>query len=45
MSPRQKRLLPWLSLLVVYVVWGSTYLAIRLVVREMPPWSTHSWAM
>src|SRR3990172_3824584 len=39
MSPRQKRLLPWLSLLVVYVVWGSTYLAIRLVVREMPPWS------
>lgn len=39
MSPRQKRLLPWFSLLIVYVVWGSTYLAIRLVVREMPPWS------
>ncbi len=39
MSPRQQRLLPWFSLLVVYLVWGSTYLAIRLVVREMPPWS------
>jgi len=39
MSPRKRRLLPWLALLIVYVVWGSTYLAIRLVVREMPPWS------
>jgi len=29
--------MPWLSLLVVWVVWGSTYLAIRVVVREMPP--------
>jgi drug/metabolite transporter (DMT)-like permease len=29
--------LPWLSLVIVYVVWGSTYLAIRIVVREMPP--------
>ncbi len=36
MSPRRKALLPWLSLLIVYVVWGSTYLAIRLVVLEMP---------
>jgi drug/metabolite transporter (DMT)-like permease len=35
-SPRRK-LLPWLSLLVVYVVWGSTYLGIRIVVQEMPP--------
>lgn len=25
------------ALLVVYVVWGSTYLAIRVVVEEMPP--------
>ena len=32
-----RRLLPWLSLLVVWVVWGSTYLAIRVVVAEMPP--------
>lgn len=29
--------LPWLALLVIYVVWGSTYLAIRIVVREAPP--------
>jgi len=39
MPPPKRGLLPWLSLLIVYVVWGSTYLAIRLVVREMPPWS------
>jgi drug/metabolite transporter (DMT)-like permease len=36
MSPRHRRLLPWLSLAVVYVVWGSTYLAIRIAVREVP---------
>jgi drug/metabolite transporter (DMT)-like permease len=35
--PERKRLLPWLSLLVIWVVWGSTYLAIRIVVHEMPP--------
>jgi drug/metabolite transporter (DMT)-like permease len=34
---RRRRLLPWLSLLVVWVVWGSTYLAMRIVVAEMPP--------
>ena len=33
----RSRLLPWMALLVVWVVWGSTYLAIRIVVREMPP--------
>ncbi len=27
----------WLALLVVYLVWGSTYLAIRVVVQTMPP--------
>ncbi len=27
----------WLALSLVYVVWGSTYLAIRVVVRTMPP--------
>lgn len=37
MSPRARRWLPWLALLVVYVVWGSTYLGIRIVVLEMPP--------
>ncbi len=31
------KLLPWFALFAVYLVWGSTYLAIRLVVREMPP--------
>ncbi|HVO11804.1 MAG TPA: EamA family transporter [Vicinamibacteria bacterium] len=33
----RRALLPWLCLLVVWVVWGSTYLAMRVVVREMPP--------
>ncbi len=35
--PAGRRLLPWAALLVVWVVWGSTYLAMRIVVREMPP--------
>jgi len=30
-------LLPWIALGVVYVVWGSTYLAIRYMVESMPP--------
>ena len=29
--------LVWSALLVVYVVWGSTYLAIAVVVRDLPP--------
>lgn len=29
--------LVWAALLVVYIVWGSTYLAIKLVVETMPP--------
>jgi drug/metabolite transporter (DMT)-like permease len=37
MSPRRRRWLPWLCLLIVWVVWGSTYLAIRVTVREVPP--------
>jgi drug/metabolite transporter (DMT)-like permease len=39
MSPRTRRWLPWLALLIVYVVWGSTYLAIAVVVRELPPFA------
>src|SRR5437867_1468222 len=39
MSPRHRRLLPWLALFVVYVVWGSTYMAIRIAVRDMPPFA------
>jgi len=27
----------WAALLVVYIVWGSTYLAIRILVETMPP--------
>src|SRR5687767_8740986 len=37
MSPRRRRLLPWLCLAIVWVVWGSTYLAIAVAVREVPP--------
>jgi drug/metabolite transporter (DMT)-like permease len=40
--PARGRLLPWISLLVVWTVWGSTYLAIRIVVREMPPFAAAS---
>lgn len=29
--------LVWAALWVVYVVWGSTYLAIRIMVRTLPP--------
>jgi len=42
MSPRHRRLLPWIALFVIYVVWGSTYLAIRIVVREVPPMASAS---
>ena len=30
-------LLGWAALLTVYIVWGSTYLAIRVVVEALPP--------
>jgi drug/metabolite transporter (DMT)-like permease len=36
-SPAAPAWLVWAALLVVYVVWGSTYLAIALVVQTMPP--------
>jgi drug/metabolite transporter (DMT)-like permease len=29
--------LAWLALITVYIVWGSTYLAIRVMVRTVPP--------
>lgn len=32
-------LLAWLSLVVVYIAWGSTYVAIRVAVRDIPPMS------
>jgi drug/metabolite transporter (DMT)-like permease len=30
----------WAALVVIYVVWGSTYLAIRVTVRTLPPLMT-----
>lgn len=42
MSPRHRRLLPWIALGIVYVVWGSTYLAIRIAVRDVPPMAAAS---
>jgi len=39
---RHHKLLPWIALGVIWVVWGSTYLAIRVVVREMPPFAAAS---
>ncbi len=32
-----------LALGIVYVVWGSTYLAIRIMVRDLPPLASASW--
>lgn len=29
--------LPWIALIAVWVVWGSTYLAIRVAVQTIPP--------
>jgi drug/metabolite transporter (DMT)-like permease len=34
---RREQVLAWSALAVVYVVWGSTYLAIRIGVRDIPP--------
>jgi len=34
---RYRAQLVWVALGVVYVVWGSTYLAIRVVVAQAPP--------
>jgi len=28
---------PWVALVIVYLVWGSTYLAIRVGVQTVPP--------
>lgn len=36
-SARPSAALVWAALLVVYVVWGSTYLGIRISVESMPP--------
>ncbi|MBF9069883.1 EamA family transporter [Streptacidiphilus fuscans] len=36
-GPEQTRNFLWPALGIVYVVWGSTYLAIRITVETMPP--------
>jgi drug/metabolite transporter (DMT)-like permease len=35
--PTTSRLRLWVALSIVYVVWGSTYLGIKLAVRTLPP--------
>ena len=42
-SPVAAPLLVALALGIVYVVWGSTYLAIRIVVEDLPPLASASW--
>jgi len=42
MLRRHRGLLPWMALLVIWTVWGSTYLAIRVVVRQVPPFAAAS---
>src|SRR3954467_13091088 len=37
MSPPRSRSVLWLALTTVYIVWGFTSLAIRVVVRTIPP--------
>ncbi|MGW5423544.1 EamA family transporter [Streptomyces sp. NPDC003943] len=36
-APRRIPTTVWAALAIVYVVWGSTYLAIRVVVETLPP--------
>ncbi|MGW4164847.1 EamA family transporter [Streptomyces sp. NPDC004788] len=36
-APRRIPTAVWAALAIVYVVWGSTYLAIRVVVETLPP--------
>lgn len=35
---RRNSALPWIALITVYVVWGSTYLGIRVAVETIPPY-------
>ncbi len=42
-SASARPLLVAVALGIVYVVWGSTYLAIRIAVRDLPPLSLASW--
>ncbi len=40
--PRTGSPWPWVALFIIYTVWGSTYLAIRVVVQELPPFAAAS---
>lgn len=42
-APVASPLLVAIALGIVYVVWGSTYLAIRVVVRDLPTLASASW--
>jgi len=35
--PAESGWLLWAALATIYIVWGSTYLAIRVMVETMPP--------
>ena len=37
MVDQRRRTVPWIALGVVYVLWGSTYLANRFIIVSMPP--------
>ncbi len=36
-GPSNARLMPWVALVTVWIVWGSTYLGIRAAVETIPP--------
>jgi drug/metabolite transporter (DMT)-like permease len=42
-APAASPLMVAVALGIVYVVWGSTYLAIRVVVRDLPTLASGSW--
>ncbi|MGI8578883.1 MAG: EamA family transporter [Nocardioidaceae bacterium] len=42
-GPPTSPLLIAVALGIVYVVWGSTYLAIRITVQDLPPMASASW--
>ncbi len=37
MTNTNKKTLLWIALIAIYLIWGSTYLAIRYVVESIPP--------
>ncbi len=41
-APRQ-RLIIALALLAVYLIWGSTYLGIRIAIESLPPFTMGGW--